>query len=60
MENEQVNDDEILNDIGYIAKKIDQELTMIERMKIKKSTLFRILIAMGIYSATMILFMFGL
>jgi hypothetical protein len=49
---------EEINEIGYIARKIDIEMTILERMKIKKSTLKRITIALGIYFVTMFLFLY--
>ena len=49
---------EEINEIGYIAKKIDIEMSILERMKIKNSTIKRILIALGIYFTTMFLFFY--
>ena len=57
MTNEEVQFEEI-DEIGYIAKKIDIEMTILERMKIKKSTMIRIFMALGIYFVTMILFLY--
>ena len=45
-----------IDEIGYIARLIDNELTIFERMKIKKSTVFRIFGALIIYSLTMLSF----
>lgn len=42
--------------IGYIAQMIDAELTIIERMKIKKTTLYKIIVALFIYLITMTIF----
>ena len=56
MENEEINNEKIMNEIGYFAYMMDTEMTMFERMKIKKSSLYRILGAMTIYSVVMILF----
>ena len=60
MENEEIQYDEIINEIGYFAKQIDTQMTIFERMKIKKSTMQRIIIAMGIYFIMMVLFIFML
>ena len=49
---------EEINEIGYIAKKIDIEMTILERMKIKKSTMKRITMALGIYFTTMFLLLY--
>ena len=45
-----------ISDIGSIARIIDTELTISERMKIKKSTLFRIAGAVFVYLTIMSLF----
>jgi len=58
MDNEEVQHDEILNEIGYFARQIDSEMTIFERMKITKSTLYKVIMAMGIYLTTMILLIF--
>ena len=58
MDNEEVRHDEILNEIGYFARQIDSEMTIFERMKITKSTLYKVIMAMGIYLTTMILLIF--
>jgi len=44
------------NEIGYIARLIDKELTIYARMKINKGTLIRIGEALLIYIVTMSLF----
>jgi hypothetical protein len=44
------------NGVDTIAEHIDHELTMIERMKIKKSTTLRIGSAFCLYITTMIVF----
>jgi len=58
MENDETQYDEYVNEIGYFARKLDTELTMFDRMKLTKSTLYRVIIAVGIYLFTMTLFMF--
>ena len=60
MENENIQDDISTNEIGYLAKLIDTEMTIFERMKIKKSTLYRLVGALTIYSFMMFLFVFCL
>ena len=47
----------IIDEVGYMAKMIDTEMTIFERMKIKKSTLKRMAIAMSIYVGIMITFL---
>ena len=42
-----------VNEAGYIARLIDQEMTIYERMKLKKTTLARIAGAMMVYLVTM-------
>lgn len=56
MENEEIKNEKIINEIGYLAYIMDTEMTMFERMKIKKSSLYRLLAAMNIYLVIMILF----
>jgi hypothetical protein len=56
MENEEIKNEKIMNEIGYLAYMMDTEMTMFERMKLKKSSLYRILGAMIIYLVIMILF----
>lgn len=58
MDNEEFQHDEILNEIGYLARQIDSEMTIFERMKITKSTVHKVIMAMGIYLTTMFLFIF--
>jgi hypothetical protein len=60
MENNNIQNEITTSEIGYIAKLIDSEMSIIERMKIKKSTIYRIIGALTIYSITMILFVFCL
>jgi hypothetical protein len=45
-----------IDEVGYVARLIDTEMTILERMKIKKSTMYRIIGALSIYSITMIIF----
>lgn len=52
MENENL----IINEIGSIAQSLDAELSVIERMKIKKRSLIKISGALIFYAATMIIF----
>ena len=56
MENENQQKELILDEIGYFARIIDTDMTILERMKIKKTTRNRILGAITVYTATMILF----
>ena len=56
MENENIEKNRMIDEIGYLAKFIDTELSVFERMKIKKTTVVRIFCAMLIYTATMIMF----
>ena len=56
MENEIFQNEQNIDEIGYMAKLIDKEMTIFQRMKIKKSTLLKIMGALFIYSITMILF----
>ena len=55
MKEDNIQEDINLNisEIGYIAKLIDQEMTIYERMKLKKTTLVRITGAMMVYLVTM-------
>jgi len=50
--------EKMINEIGYLAKKLDAEMTILERMKIKKSTIHRISIAIGIYLSIITIFSF--
>ena len=56
MDNNNIQGNMLINDVGNIAKIIDTEMTVLERMKIKKSTLFRILGAGIVYLLMMSLF----
>jgi hypothetical protein len=56
MENENLQNEIAIDEIGYMARLIDTKLTTFERMKVKKSTIFKILGALIIYSLTMISF----
>lgn len=47
----------IMDEVGYLAKLIDTEMTIFERMKIKKSTLKRMAFAMLIYTGVMLTFL---
>ena len=58
MENENIKENIMIDEIGYLAKYIDTEFTIIERMKLNKTSLFRIFYALLIYVATMIIFVF--
>lgn len=53
MENENYQNEIMLDEIGYLAKLIDNEMTIFERMKVKKSTVYRIFGALMIYVVTM-------
>ena len=44
------------NDVGDIARVLDTEMTVLERMKIKKSTLLRMIGATVLYLTMMSLF----
>jgi len=56
MENKNQQNDLILNEIGYLAKIRDAEMTILERMKIKRATKYHIVGAITIYSITMLTF----
>ena len=58
MEDENIQNEITLNvnEIGYIARLIDQEMTIFERMRIKKTTLARIAGAMLFYLVIMSVF----
>ncbi len=56
MDNDNIQGNMPITDVGNIAKILDIELTVLERMKIKKSTLFRILGAAVVYLFMMSLF----
>lgn len=46
----------LIDEVGYLAKLIDEEMTIFERMKIKKSTLKRMAGAMVVYISVIITF----
>ncbi len=46
----------IMDDVGKIARFIDSEMTIFERMKIKKTSLIKISFALLFYVITMIVF----
>ena len=46
----------IQNEMGHVARILDAEMTMFERMKIKKKSLRKIFGALMFYMAVMILF----
>ena len=46
----------VVDEVGYLAKIIDEEMTTLERMKIKKSTLKRMAVALLIYMSVMLIF----
>ena len=56
MDNTNVQGNMSINDVGNIARILDTEMTVLERMKIKKSTLFRLLGAAVVYLTLMSLF----
>ena len=56
MENENQEKNLLVDEIGHFARLLDKDMTIIERMKIKKSTRNRIVGAVTIYIATMIVF----
>lgn len=47
-----------IEEVGYLAKLLDEEMSVFERMKIKKSTLKRMMCAMIVYASVMISFSF--
>jgi hypothetical protein len=53
MEND-VYKNEVIDEVGYLAKLIDEEMTIFERMKIKKSTFKRITLAILIYISVIV------
>ncbi len=55
MENKEIKNDIIMDEVGYLAYMMDTNMTMFERMKIKKSSLYRIIGAITIYLVIMIL-----
>ena len=54
--NHNIRRKQILNEIGKTAQKMDAEMTILQRMKIKKRTLFRIVGAIGVYLVMMSIF----
>ena len=56
MDNENIQSNISINEIGSIAMIIDTELTILERMKIKKKTLIRLFGALMFYLVVMTLF----
>jgi len=56
MDNDRVQGNMPINDIGSVARKLDIEMTVLERMKIRKSTLLRMLGATFVYLTMMSLF----
>ena len=56
MDNDTVQGNISINDVGSIARTLDAEMTVLERMKIKKSTLLRMLGAVVVYLTMMSLF----
>jgi hypothetical protein len=56
MENDTVEKNIMIDEIGNLAKFIDTELSVFERMKIKKTTMVRIFWAILVYIVTMIIF----
>lgn len=60
MEYENIQNEIITNEIGQIARILDTEMTMFERMRVKKKSLKKIFGALMFYTAVMILFIFVL
>lgn len=56
MDNENIQSNISVNEIGSIAMIIDTEMTILERMKIKKKTLIRLFGALLFYLVVMTLF----
>jgi len=56
MENETQSKNIYINEIGNIAKMIDKEMTIFERMKIKSDSLKKMGFALFFYLVTMIIF----
>ena len=56
MEYKNIQNEIITNEIGHIARILDTEMTMFERMKIKKNSLKKIFGALIFYTGVMILF----
>lgn len=60
MDNENTQGNISINEIGSIAMIIDTEMTILERMKIKKKTLIRLFGALMFYLVVMTLFIVAL
>lgn len=56
MDNENIQSNISINEIGSIAMLIDTEMTILERMKIKKKTLIRLFGALMFYLVVMAIF----
>jgi len=56
MENENVTIKNPLDEIGYKAKMLDSQMTITQRMKIKKQSIKKIIGALGFYLAMMLIF----
>ena len=56
MDNENIPNNISINEIGRVARIIDTEMTIIERMKIKKKTLIRLFGALMFYLITITFF----
>ena len=50
----------LIDEVGYLAKSLNEDLTILERTKIKKSTLKRIAFALMIYFSVMMTFSIAL
>lgn len=44
------------NEIGSLARFIDSEMTIVERMKIRKESLIKVIVALIVYSTVMVVF----
>lgn len=56
MEYKNIQNEIITNEIGHIARILDTEMTMFERMKIKKRSIKKIFGALIFYTGVMTLF----
>ena len=56
MENETQSENIFINEIGHIAKIIDKEMTIFERMKVNKENLKRVGLAVIFYLISMLVF----
>jgi len=56
MENKDYKNNFISNEIGYLAKILDTEMTISERMKIKKSSVKKIFGALIVYFSIIAIF----